>query len=133
MAKEFKNIKMTVTDSGKIQITIDPTDWIEGKELSISSTGMTYQVASTFGSTKLDGVLSGLKLDLKVMAGKEDYDKRRQIIQQQELAQQAQAEFAKNKEAQSALANLGIDPVLLAQAIGIAQTLQAQQLAQQGK
>lgn len=126
MAREFNNIKVTVTDSGKIQVTIDPKDWINGEKLNISSTGRTYNVASTFGSHKLDGILNGLKLDIKLMAAKDEYDKRKMYLEQQVMAQKATEEFANNKEAQKALSNLGFDPAMLAQAIGLMQTMKAQ-------
>lgn len=130
MAKEFKNVKIsakTSENAGKLDITVDVSSFLKGEQLDLSSTGVTYNVASTFGGHKLHDDLDGLIIDLKVYAKKELYDKKLAHFQQVEMARKAHAEFSQNKEAQAALSNLGLDPVLLAQAIGIMQTLQAQQ------
>jgi hypothetical protein len=132
MAKEFRNVKMSakVTENAaKLDITVDVSEFMQGAELPISSTGVTYNVASTFGGHKLDAELDGLIIDLKVYTKKEYYEKKLNHLKQTAMARAAHAEFSQNKEAQAALANLGLDPAMLAQAIGIMQTLQAQQNA----
>lgn len=132
MAKEFRNVKMAakVTENtAKLDITVDVSEFIKGVELPISNTGVTYNVASTFGGHKLEGELDGLVLDLKVYTKKEYYEKRQAHQKQIETVQAVQAEFAQNAAAQQLLSNLGLDPALLAQAVGIMQTLQAQQNA----
>lgn len=132
MAKEFKNVKLSakVTENtAKLDITVDVSEFIKNLDLPISSTGVTYNVASTFGGHKLHDELDGLVLDLKVYTKKEYYDKRLSYAKQIEVAQAAQKEFSQNTAAQAALTSLGLDPAMLAQAIGIMQTLQAQAAA----
>jgi hypothetical protein len=130
--KEFRNVKMSAKvseNTAKLDLTVDVSEFINGTDLPISSTGVTFNVASTFGGHKLDGELDGLVIDLKVYTKKEYYEKRQAFAKQQESAKAALKEFEQNKGAQTALSNLGLDPAMLAQAIGIMQTLKAQQEA----
>lgn len=132
MAKEFRAIKLSKTVSAnvaKLDITVDLSEFMNGADLPISSTGNTYNVASTFGGHKLDDDLDGLIIDLKVYTKKEYWDKKKAHMKQTEMARAAMKEFEQNKGAQQALSSLGLDPAMLAQAIGIMQTMQAQQNA----
>lgn len=130
MAKEFRNVKMSAKvseNTAKLDITVDVSEFLSGVELPISSTGVTYNVASTFGGHKLDGELDGLVIDLKVYTKKEYYERRMQHAKQIETARTVQKELEQNKAAQDLLGKLGLDSAMLAQAVGIMQTLKAQQ------
>lgn len=110
MAKEFRNVKMAakVTENtAKLDITVDVSEFIKGGELPISSTGVTYNVASTFGGHKLDAELDGLILDLKVYTKKEYYEKRQAIAKQQRQAQEALKELTQNQAALDLFIKMG--------------------------
>lgn len=132
MAKEFRNVKMAVAvaeNAAKLDITVDVSEFVQGTDLPISSTGVTYNVASTFGGHKLEGSLEGLYIDLKVYTKKEYWERKQQHAKQVAMAQAALKEFENNKGAQQALSNLGFDPAQLAQAIALMQTMNAQNAA----
>lgn len=110
MAKEFRNVKMNVKASentAKLDITVDVSEFMQGAELPISSTGVTYNVASTFGGHKLEGVLDGLILDLKVYTKKEYYEKRQAYAKQQRQAQEALKELQQNQGALALFTKMG--------------------------
>jgi hypothetical protein len=107
MAKEFRNIKMGTTETA-IKLTIDVQDFLNTEGLPISSTGNTYNVASTFGGVKLEGSMEGLVLDVKVYTKKEYYDKRVEYTKQAKVAQQVMKELEANSEALGFFMKMGM-------------------------
>lgn len=110
MAKDFRNVKMSTKvaqNSAKLDITVDVSEFMQGAELPISSTGVTYNVASTFGGHKLDGELEGLYIDLKVYTKKEYWEKKQAYAKQVRQAQEALNELQQNEGALAFFTKLG--------------------------
>lgn len=129
MPKEFRNVKMSAkvsANTAKLDITVDVSEYMQGAELPISSTGVTYNVASTFGGHRLDAELDGLIIDLKVYTKKEFYEKRQAYAKQVRQAQEALQELQQNEGALALFTKMGFTKEQAAAMLAAGMASQAQ-------
>jgi len=103
-------------------LTIDPE--------TLTESGNSYRIAGAGSQwVKLDGELDGIMVKLDVIVSRKKYDEKKALEEQRKVAQAALAELQQHGAALKVLEQLGLPADKLAQAIMIAQTLNAQEAA----
>jgi hypothetical protein len=119
----------------KLVLTIDLKAFhtLDTENIARTESGNLRFADSTGRYIKLDGALDGLQLKLDLIANKDKVEELRNMQAQKATAMRALDEMSKAGITQALGTSMGIDAATLAQAIAIAQTLNAQNLANAAK